>query len=114
LALIAGLTALGLLGLPGHGYAGAGKGLVASISKIGAKENVLVARIPLTMTTKYQKIAVEGPLGVTIVEVNRLRVRVLDSPCKDRVCVHFGWLDSSRDFAACLPNRVLVTVEAAE
>lgn len=52
-----------------------------------------------------------GKLGVTVVEIDGLKVRVRSSPCPDQVCVQFGWLQFHDDFAACLPNSMIVVLE---
>ncbi len=53
----------------------------------------------------------DGPLGITVVEVDGLRARVKSSPCPDHVCVQFGWLSLPNDFSACLPNAMLLLIE---
>jgi hypothetical protein len=59
-------------------------------------------------------IDVEGPIGVTIVEIDGNRVRVTESPCRDKICIAAGWLENTDDWTACLPNRVFVRVEGGE
>lgn len=58
-------------------------------------------------------IVVPGPLGDTILEIENGTVRFVDSPCRDKICVAAGALSASGQWAACLPNRVFVTVSAA-
>jgi len=65
----------------------------------------LVGRYPLDQD---QAIDVSGPLGHSHIEVAGGRVRFVDSPCINKVCVHSGWLRRSGDGAACLPNRVSI------
>jgi hypothetical protein len=55
-----------------------------------------------------------GPIGSTYVEIEDDRVRVLESPCRDQICVAAGWLDSTGQWTACLPNRVFVRVEGGQ
>ncbi len=57
------------------------------------------------------RIAVPGPLGDTIVEIQDGQVRVLDSPCRDKVCMHVGWVSRAGSWIACLPNRVFVRLD---
>lgn len=83
------------------------------VAKVEKEQNRVVARLPLTLLTKRRLITVTGPLGKTTIEIEGARARVIDSPCRDKVCVHFGWLSKKDDFSACLPNKVLVTIEAA-
>jgi hypothetical protein len=53
-------------------------------------------------------VAVEGPLGKTFIEIKGQRVRVTDSPCRNKLCIEQGWVRSGT--IICLPNRVVVTV----
>lgn len=55
-----------------------------------------------------------GPLGDSHVEIKDGVVRFLDSPCRDKLCVHTGLLSSTGAWSACLPNRVVVRLEAAD
>jgi hypothetical protein len=57
-----------------------------------------------------QTLRVHGPLGDSVLEVRAGRVRFLSSPCRGKQCIHSGWLSRAGDFAACLPNRVSVTL----
>jgi hypothetical protein len=59
-------------------------------------------------------VEVEGPIGHTHVEIDGNRVRVIDSPCRDKICVAAGWQENTGDWTACLPNRVFVRVEGGE
>ena len=54
---------------------------------------------------------VEGPLGVTTIEIARGRARVLDSPCPYKLCVKAGAIGKAGELIACVPNRVVVRVE---
>lgn len=53
-------------------------------------------------------VAVDGPLGSTLIEIRDGKVRVKESPCHNRICMHQGWIRSGA--VVCLPNRVIVTV----
>jgi hypothetical protein len=53
-------------------------------------------------------VAVEGPLGKTLIEIENQRVRVTDSPCRNKLCIQQGWVGSGT--IICLPNRVVITV----
>ena len=54
---------------------------------------------------------VEGPLGVTTIEIVKGRVRVLDSPCPHKLCVRAGAIGEAGELVVCVPNRVVVRVE---
>ncbi|MFP4376098.1 MAG: NusG domain II-containing protein [Spirochaetales bacterium] len=56
----------------------------------------------------------DGPLGVTHVLISQNSVRVTESPCRDKICIAAGHLDTTGQWTACLPNRVFVVVEGAQ
>ena len=57
---------------------------------------------------------IAGPLGESIIEVSNGRIRFASSPCTTKVCVHSGWLTNAGEFAACLPNRISLTLVGLE
>lgn len=60
-----------------------------------------------------QRIEVAGPLGASVIEISGGAARFVSSPCPGKFCVHAGWLKAGGEFAACLPNRVSLTVASA-
>jgi hypothetical protein len=57
-------------------------------------------------------IRVPGPLGVSVVEIRSGRVRMVSSPCPDKLCVNMGSIGSPGQSLLCIPNRVSVTLRA--
>ena len=57
-------------------------------------------------------IAVKGIDGDTVVEIKNRKVRITESPCPNKICIHNGWID--RGAIACLPNRGTVFVDSFE
>jgi hypothetical protein len=53
-----------------------------------------------------------GPLGVTVVELRGKRARIVSSPCANQTCVAAGTIHGQGQWIACLPNRVMVRIEA--
>lgn len=53
-------------------------------------------------------ISVEGSEGNTIVEIRGNRVHIIDSPCRNKLCVRQGWIKIGS--VVCLPNNVIVTI----
>ncbi len=62
---------------------------------------------PLDRNTTF---SVTGPIGRTVIEIDDHRVRVVSSPCKDKICILAGWLSHNGQWTACLPNKVFVRV----
>ncbi|MFP3089531.1 NusG domain II-containing protein [Treponema sp. TIM-1] len=59
-------------------------------------------------------VSVAGPLGATTVELRGGRARVLSSPCTNQLCVAAGTIHGHGQWIACLPNKVLIRVEAKD
>ena len=57
-----------------------------------------------------RRLRIPGPLGDSVIETSRGQARFLSSPCRGQVCVHTGWLQSAGEIAACLPNRISMTL----
>ena len=85
------------------------QGSMLTVTSIGEAQNRIVAKVVLSPAEK-RTIQVEGPLGITVVEVEGARAHVVSSPCPDKICVRMGWLERAGDYSACLPNKVLVEV----
>lgn len=56
-------------------------------------------------------ITVTGPVGKSVVEVSDTGVRMLESDCPDKICVHMGWIKRAGQVIVCMPNRVIITLE---
>lgn len=84
-------------------YTGAGNSSEVSIQADG--KNFLY---PLDQDTQF---SVSGPIGETTIQIKNHEVRVVSSPCRDKICIAAGWLAHTGQWTACLPNRVFVRVE---
>ena len=58
-----------------------------------------------------ETVNVRGPLGITVVKIHGDEAWVESSPCDNKVCVGAGHLNRNGEFAACLPNNVLLIIE---
>lgn len=61
-----------------------------------------------------QEFDVKGPLGHTHVEIKDGKVRVTESPCREKICIAAGWVSQADEWIACLPNRVFLRVQGGE
>jgi hypothetical protein len=57
-----------------------------------------------------ETVIVPGPLGDTVVSIRGNRARVESSPCENQTCVASGTLARQGQWAACLPNNVLLMI----
>jgi hypothetical protein len=55
-------------------------------------------------------VAVPGPLGDTVVRIEKGAVSVLSSPCNEKLCIRAGWIARPGQWIACLPNRVFIEI----
>jgi len=69
------------------------------------------ARIALA---QYKIIKVSGPIGITEVEIDNGRARILKSPCQKKICIKSGYIQHADRISACIPNRVLVRIVGVE
>lgn len=59
-----------------------------------------------------QVLEIHGVLGISRIEIRNRRVRFLSSPCANQLCTHQGWVSAASELIACLPNRVVLTLDA--
>jgi hypothetical protein len=73
-------------------------------------------QIPKRVNLQHaQQIHILGSLGESIIEVaDDGRIRFIASPCRSKYCIHIGWLSTTDDFAACLPNQVSIELHQEE
>ena len=88
------------------------QGRYVRIATMKGSHDQVVQNVPLDADVE-RTIAVQGPLGVTRIEIRGGSARVISSPCPDKICVRMGWLSRVGEYAACLPNRVVMTVETS-
>ncbi len=61
-----------------------------------------------------QNLDVPGPLGHSHIQVRDGRVRFVNSPCPNKLCIHTGWLSQGGEVAICLPNKVSLQILASD
>ncbi len=58
---------------------------------------------------------VSGALGTSLIEISHGQARMVDSPCRDKICVDvFGWLDRVGSISVCLPNQIMLELREPE
>lgn len=61
--------------------------------------------VPLS---RDQQIEVPGPLGTSVITIEKRKARITSDPSPRQYCVRQGWLQQSGEIAICLPNEVSV------
>lgn len=70
-----------------------------------------------TVTIDLQNIEVPYEMTLRsgiVIGIEKGQIRILSSPCKDKLCVQCGTLTKDGDTAVCLPNRTLVKVTGSK
>ncbi len=67
--------------------------------------------VPLS---RDQQIEVPGPLGTSIITIEKHRARISSDPSPRQYCVRQGWLQQSGEIAICLPNEVSVELAGSQ
>jgi hypothetical protein len=57
-------------------------------------------------------LSVDGPYGPTVIEIEKGKVRVKETHCRNQICVREGWI--SRGAIVCLPNRLVIIVGGSD
>ncbi|MGL1894408.1 MAG: NusG domain II-containing protein [Spirochaetaceae bacterium] len=52
-----------------------------------------------------------GIIGETKIIILNSEARIIESPCKNKSCIKIGFISKSGHSSACLPNRILITIE---
>lgn len=67
--------------------------------------------VPLS---RDQQIEVPGPLGTSIITIEKRRARISSDPSPRQYCVRQGWLQQAGEIAICLPNEVSVELAGGQ
>ena len=62
---------------------------------------------------KNQQVELNGPLGTTRLQIADGSAWVVSSPCPQKICIGLGKASHSGDLLACVPNRLVIRIEAA-
>ncbi len=77
-------------------------------------DNQLVFRTELS-SAEEQKFSVPGKPNVVFEIFADKSIAFVQSDCPDKVCIHMGRLNKPNQFAACLPNKMMLkTVSTTE
>ncbi|WP_138207288.1 NusG domain II-containing protein [Haloimpatiens lingqiaonensis] len=108
LVTIAILIICSIAGIFGYRYFYKNSKAVAIIKQNGK----VIRTIDLTKVVKEEEIKIPSEDGhYNIVKVEKGRIRFVDSDCPDKICVKAAWLKKPGDSAACLPHKIIITIQ---
>lgn len=67
----------------------------------------------VNLSVRPQMVSVYGALGTTTIEIREKKVKVVSSPCPQKMCVKMGWRGKNGETIVCLPNKVVVKIVSA-
>lgn len=71
----------------------------------------VVQELLLTGNDNSKEYSVHGPLGVSTFEVRGNKIKMLSSPCPDKICIKQGWIENDKQAIICVPNQVSITLK---
>ncbi len=66
------------------------------------------------LLSEPKTIKIKGAIGKSTVEIKDRSVRILDSPCPLKICMHQGKIKASGETIICVPNRVMIRITGKE
>lgn len=77
-----------------------------------------IAFITVNGTETYQKrlshdekFVLHGAAGNSIIEIRGGKIRILDSDCPQKLCVHQGAIHTVGSLIVCVPNRITIWIK---
>lgn len=55
-----------------------------------------------------------SPKKGTVISVKNGAICFSDASCKDEICIDSGWLTSKGQTAACLPEKIVITIKGTD
>lgn len=72
-------------------------------------ENNLYATYDLPVKEPV-KLRIDSEYGYNIIIIEEDKVSILESDCRDQICVKEGSIDKNGEMLVCLPNKLLVQI----
>ena len=71
----------------------------------------IIAEIDLSQSDQ-KVIQIEGPLGISQAKIEGNSIRMLSSPCPDKICIQQGKIRENGQSIVCVPNKVSISIES--
>jgi hypothetical protein len=71
----------------------------------------LIKKIDLSVKGRKATFKIQGVMGPATLEIAHNRIRMLDAPCPDRICVRRGWIGKPGESIVCIPNEINIYIE---
>ncbi len=71
-------------------------------------------RLFLSELKAGEKHEIKGFQGYSLLEVGDNKVKMVESPCPDKICIGMGWISRPGESIICIPNRVVVRIVGSD
>ncbi|MCY6484852.1 NusG domain II-containing protein [Clostridium aestuarii] len=71
-------------------------------------------KVILDKNSSKETINIETDLGENIVEIENGGIRIIESDCRDKICVEDGFKDKPGEVLVCLPHKVIIEIKGEE
>jgi len=62
--------------------------------------------------SEARTIEVQGPIGITVIQIKDGQANIIASPCTNQTCVASAAVAHKGDWSACLPNGIFIRAES--
>lgn len=76
-------------------------------------DNKLIKTIDLSID-ELKEYTVKGYNGDVVIETQRNKIRVKEEESPHHICSRQGWVSSSLESIVCLPNKIMIKIEATD
>lgn len=79
-----------------------------AIIEVNAKELKKVSLL------EEKELEIMGELGISILKIEKERIKIIKSPCPHKLCVKMGWISQPGEIIICIPNKVVVRIAGGD
>lgn len=87
-------------------------------SSVNKKNKILIVKTPhekyAYSLNKNVEFTTEGSIGKTKIKIENGKAFVTESCCDNKNCINMGKLSRVNDYAACLPNGIILYIEGED
>ena len=58
------------------------------------------------------KIDIKTELGYNVIEIEDSSIKILDSDCRDKICIKSGFISKPGQLLVCLPHKLMVEIKS--
>lgn len=75
-------------------------------------EGKFYKRIPLSEHRGEDEIEIKTKYGYNIIKVSNQSIGIIDSDCKDKICIKTGFISKQGQSIICLPHKLMIEIKS--